>query len=250
MRPSVAALRPDEFGLPPRLATVATDLDSGNGLWAGPGNSFNQHGSHGNRFARAGARDFGLRQHHCHHVISQSPCSAALHGIPSALEVALKGLAHHADRSQPLDRCDAIPAGDNQPRRIAVRLLKYLPVHAESNEGIGMQRHGQRQAPRKADLSGRLAVDSAVPALKDSLQCALGDASRLQKLADRDAGPFGVSHGSGLPLHARILAIQERPAVAGAFEGRDETGLRHISQSFPGQPQLALDTAGYGQAPA
>src|SRR2546425_4547256 len=75
---------------------------------------------------------------------------------------------------------------------------------------------------------------AAVGAPENDLDRAGLDAGFFQKMADGYSGPFGMANGAGAPLHARDARLQERSAVAGAFERAEHSALGQGSQLVQG----------------
>src|SRR5438309_11882299 len=90
---------------------------------------------------------------------------------------------------------------------------------------------------------------AAVGAPENDVDRARLDADFFQKMADGYSGPFGMANGTGAPLHARDTRLQERSAIAGAFQRAEYSALAKSSQLVQGPFRDMVHASVQAQSP-
>src|SRR5438093_13722411 len=90
---------------------------------------------------------------------------------------------------------------------------------------------------------------AAVGAPENDLDRARLKAGFFQEMADGYSRPFGMANRAGAPLHSRDARLQERSAVAGAFERAEHSALGQGSQLVQGPLRDMAHASLHAQSP-
>ncbi len=253
-RPGVAVHSYDvrvQRGVGPRPPGVGADLDAGDRRPAGPRPPLQSHG--------AGPHDAGTRHEvgkaRGHEQRAGSDAGDRLAGIVGVLAQPVRDrLLEAAERfgdqvyaDQPLDVGHAVPAGHHQADRVAVLRRQRCAVHGIGQQHVGTEGLGHRQAALVVLLD--TALDAVVGAGEDHLDGGRVGTRDGEDFAERDASPFGGTHGFDQPRLADRARAQPGPAVAGAFQGDPHGARRHRLERVQVEIQRVGDEAAHAQPP-
>ena len=169
--------------------------------------------------------DQGADVHQADRLARVAPAVAAFVDVVRGLEEAVERLRDHPDVGEPLDRGDRVPAGHDQPERVAVPDRERLAVHRVGEQRARLQGVAYREAALETDRVRRAVDRALVGAAEDHLAGTGPDPGAGENVGQARPGPLGGAHGPGTPLHTGRRRLEQRPPVPGAFQ-RDRHGFR------------------------
>ena len=228
---------PLQLGRPPAAAAVDADLDPGHRGQARPG-AAGQQVAAGREEPDAGLElgDAGGQHERAGLDAGHRRPRVALEGVDQVAAGLLEAgerLGEHADPAQPLDRGHAVPAGHDQPQRVAVLGRQGPAVDPPGEQDLGAHRLVQGQAALVVLLQP--ALDAPVGATEQHLDGVRADPGLLEQGRQGRPGPFRRPHRLLQPGLADRPRVQPGPPVAGALQGHRRGHLRAPAQLLHGQ---------------
>ena len=262
--PVEAPAAPGVFGqllsklrLRPALAAVRRDLHRGDRAVSRPCPPRERHAP---RLAVTGAghevgharRDRERPRHHLRDRLARFAVRV-VHPVRHRVLEARVGLLEDGDPRKPLHVLHPVPAGHHQAQREAVLWRERSAVHVVGEQSILDRRQSASPARRSAPLRPSMPLSRA---LKSDLDGVLVDAGLLDQRSERCAAPLRGAHRLGQPWLAHGARLEERAAVAGAFEGDRLCVAGPVLQGIEGErssaarpPRLSPDGRSPGRLP-
>ena len=158
--------------------------------------------------------------------------------VGAGLLVAVERLGEQGDPAQPLDRGHAVPAGHDQPQRVAVLGREGLAVDPPGEQDLLAHRLGQGQAALVVVLQA--ALDAPVGPGEQDLDGPGAGPGLLEQGGQRRTRPLGRAHRLLQPGLADRPRVEPGPAVAGALQRHRRGHHRPPPQLLHGQRQRPL----------
>ena len=177
------------------------------------------------------------RRHQRARPLARDRRSRVLRGAAVAVQQrllnALEGLGDRGDRPQPLDRGHAVPLGDDEPQREAVRRRQRVAVHGVGQQDVAGHRVLDRQAALVVLLDAL--IEPAVLAGEQELDGVVEQPGLLEHAAQGRPGPLGAADRLVVPRRRDRARREVGAARAGALHHHRHRDRRPGAQRLEGQ---------------
>ena len=223
-RPGAWTVRPVELGRGPGCAPVGRDLHAADSRRPGPrpageGRPFAER-NHGAACELEGALHGLARERRGVGRVVRSE-----HAVRRRVPGREARLGRDLDLPQPLDARDPDPPRDDEAHGKAVVGWEPRPVHLVREQDV-VERLVDRERPPDLAQVDAARNDVGVEALREQVDCVLGDPGALEHLRKRDAAPLGHADPAELPLRpgrgGSLLPGEEAAPVARALDERGQ----------------------------
>ncbi len=142
---------------------------------------------------------------------------------------------NHIDLAQVLDPVGCCPSRHDQAGGKAVPVRQRFAIHREGDQGVFVQRLGERQALH--EVRGSLEY-TGVRAVERDFQRIFVEAGLTEHISEPDTLPKGIAHGAMPPLDTGHMRLEQSATVAGAqAKSRNFDDLEISSQLRQGERQ-------------